>query len=69
MAEELKKLTVYAVCGTPRIFEESKPQYVFRTMSHATSDNVAAAYYVKEHFPKIKSYTAINQNYASYNFV
>jgi branched-chain amino acid transport system substrate-binding protein len=64
VAEELKKLTVYAVCGTPRIFEDSKPQYVFRTMSHATSDNVAAALYVKEHFPKISSYTAINQNYA-----
>lgn len=64
VAEELKKLTVYAVCGTPRIFEEGKRHYVFRTMSHATSDNVAAAYYVKEHFPKIKSYTAINQNYA-----
>jgi len=64
VAEELKKLTVYAVCGTPRIFEEAKPQYVFRTMSHATSDNVAAAYYVKEHYPKLKSYTAINQNYA-----
>ncbi len=64
VAEELKKLTVYAICGTPRIFEENKPEYVFRTMSHATSDNVAAAYYVKEHFPKVKSYTAINQNYA-----
>lgn len=64
VAEELKKLTVYAICGTPRIFEEAKPQYVFRTMSHATSDNVAAAYYVKEHYPKLKSYTAINQNYA-----
>ncbi len=64
VAEELKKLTVFAVCGTPRIFEDAKPQYVFRTMSHATSDNVAAALYVKEHFPKITSYTAINQNYA-----
>jgi branched-chain amino acid transport system substrate-binding protein len=64
VAEELKKLTVYAVCGTPRIFEEGKPKYVFRTMSHATSDNIAAALYVKEHFPKISSYTAINQNYA-----
>jgi len=64
VAEELKKLTVYAICGTPRIFEENKPEYVFRTMSHATSDNVAAAYYVKEHYPKLKSYTAINQNYA-----
>ena len=65
VAEELKKLTVFAVCGTPRIFEENKNvRYVFRTMSHATSDNVAAAFYVKEHLPKIGSYTAINQNYA-----
>jgi len=64
VADELKKLTVFAICGTPRIFEEAKRGYVFRTMSHATSDNVAAAYYVKEHFPKVTSYTAINQNYA-----
>jgi len=64
VADELKKLTVFAICGTPRIFEEAKRAYVFRTMSHATSDNVAAAYYVKEHFPKVTSYTAINQNYA-----
>jgi len=64
VAEELKKLTVYAVCGTPRIFEEAKRQYVFRTMSHSTSDNVAAAYYIKENFPNIKTYTGINQNYA-----
>jgi branched-chain amino acid transport system substrate-binding protein len=64
VAEELKKLTVYAVCGTPRIFEDAKRTYVFRTMSHATSDNVAAALYVKENFPKITSYTGINQNYA-----
>jgi branched-chain amino acid transport system substrate-binding protein len=64
VAEELKKLTVYAVCGTPRIFEEAKRQYVFRTMGHATSDQVAAAYYIKQNFPKIKTYTGINQNYA-----
>jgi len=64
VAEELKKLTVYAVCGTPRIFEEGKRRYVFRTMSHATSDNVAAAYFVKQHYPNIKGYTGINQNYA-----
>ncbi len=64
VAEELKKLTVYAVCGTPRIFEEAKRTYVFRTMGHSTSDNVAAAYYIKENFPKVKTYTGINQNYA-----
>jgi branched-chain amino acid transport system substrate-binding protein len=64
VADELKKLTVFAVCGTPRIFEEGKRQYVFRTMSHATSDNVAAAYYIRENFPKYTTYTGINQNYA-----
>ena len=33
-------------------------------MGHATSDNVAAAMYVKEKFPDMKGYTGINQNYA-----
>ena len=27
-------------CGTPRIFEDSKYNYVFRTAAHATMDNV-----------------------------
>src|SRR5918912_518591 len=30
VAEELKALTVYFDCGTPRIFEEAPRQYVFR---------------------------------------
>lgn len=66
VAEELKVLTIFAVCGTPRVFEElnPNPKYVFRTMSHATSDNVAAAHYVKAKFGNIKGYTGINQNYA-----
>lgn len=62
--DELKKLTVLAVCGTPRIFEESERTHVFRTMGHATGDNVAAAHYVKEMFPDVKKYVGINQNYA-----
>lgn len=64
VAEELKALTVFATCGTPRIFEETPRNYIFRTMAHATADNVAAAHYVKEMFPDTKSYTGINQNYA-----
>ena len=64
IAEELKQFTIFATCGTPRIFEEAERKYVFRTMGHATSDNVAAAMYVKENFPNMKSYTGINQNYA-----
>jgi len=64
IAEELKQFTIFATCGTPRIFEEAPRTYVFRTMGHATADNVAAAMYVKEKYPDLKGYTGINQNYA-----
>jgi branched-chain amino acid transport system substrate-binding protein len=55
---------VFAICGTPRVFEDAERQYIFRTMSHATADGVAAARYVKDKFPDIRTYTGINQNYA-----
>jgi branched-chain amino acid transport system substrate-binding protein len=66
VAEQLEVLTIYATCGTPRVFEEldPDPKYVFRTMSHATADNVAAAHYAKAKFSATKGYTGINQNYA-----
>ncbi|HXQ06451.1 MAG TPA: ABC transporter substrate-binding protein, partial [Bradyrhizobium sp.] len=41
IADELKKLLLLFDCGTPRIFEEAKYNYVFRTAAHATMDNVA----------------------------
>ncbi len=64
IAEELKTLTVFFDCGTPRIFEDASYHYVFRTNSHATMDNVAAAKYVKQHLPNTKRIAGINQNYA-----
>jgi branched-chain amino acid transport system substrate-binding protein len=64
VAEELKKLTTFFDCGTPRIFEDNDYQYVYRTSSHATMDNVAAALYIKEVKPGVKSIAGINQNYA-----
>jgi branched-chain amino acid transport system substrate-binding protein len=64
VAEELKKLTVLFDCGTPRVFEEASYKYVFRTRPHATMDAVAAALYLNEVNPKVKSYAGINQNYA-----
>ena len=66
VAEELKTLTLYSTCGTPRVFEEldKNPKYVFRTMSHATADNVALAHYVTDKFGSANGYTGINQNYA-----
>ena len=33
VAEELKALTVYFDCGTPRIFEEAARKYVFRAVA------------------------------------
>jgi branched-chain amino acid transport system substrate-binding protein len=64
VAEELQKLTVFFDCGTPRIFEDASYKYVFRTSSHATMDNVAAALYVTETLPGVKKIAGINQNYA-----
>ena len=64
VAEELKALTVLYDCGTPRIFEEKARSYVFRVSPHATMDNVGAAHYVADKFPKLKSFSGINQNYA-----
>lgn len=64
VAEELKALTIFFDCGTPRIFEDASYKYVFRTSSHAAMDNVAAALYVSEMLPKAKKIAGINQNYA-----
>lgn len=64
VADELKKLTVLFDCGTPRIFEDASYKYVFRSGGTATMDNVAAALYLLEKHPKVKSIAGINQNYA-----
>jgi branched-chain amino acid transport system substrate-binding protein len=65
VAEELKKLTVFFDCGTPRIFEERSYKYVFRTAATATMDSVGAALYVRDlRKGKIKTIAGINQNYA-----
>jgi branched-chain amino acid transport system substrate-binding protein len=64
VAEELKKLTVFFDCGTPRVFEDASYRYVFRTASHATMDNVALARYVREKFADAARIAGINQNYA-----
>src|SRR5574341_2075472 len=64
VAEELKKLTLFFDCGTPRIFEDASYTYVFRTAPHATMDNVSAALYVTEVKPRLKKIAGINQNYA-----
>ena len=64
VAEELKKLTNFFDCGTPRIFEDGNYKYVFRTSATATMDSVGAALYIKDAKPKMKSIAGLNQNYA-----
>lgn len=64
VAEELETFTIFFDCGTPRIFEDGKYEYVFRTASTATMDSVGAARYVAAKFPDVKKYQGINQNYA-----
>ena len=64
VAEELKKFLILYDCGTPRIFEDAKYNYVFRTASHATMDNVALARYMKARNIKAATYNMINQDYA-----
>jgi branched-chain amino acid transport system substrate-binding protein len=64
VADELKALTVYFDCGTPRVFEEKPREYVFRPPSHATKDNTAAARYLVSKKKDITLFSGINQNYA-----
>jgi branched-chain amino acid transport system substrate-binding protein len=64
VADELKVLTVYFDCGTPRIFEEKPRDYVFRAAPHATMDNTAAARYLVAKKKDIALFSGINQNYA-----
>jgi branched-chain amino acid transport system substrate-binding protein len=64
VAEEMKKFLILYDCGTPRIFEDGKYNYVFRTAAHATMDNVALVRYLKARNSKADSYNMINQDYA-----
>lgn len=64
VAEEMKKFLILYDCGTPRIFEDNKYSYVFRTAAHATMDNVALARYLKARNVKVGTFNMINQDYA-----
>ena len=63
-AEELKKFLVLYDCGTPRIFEENKYHYVFRSAAHGAMDNVAMARYIAKRQLKVSDVGAIDQDYA-----
>jgi branched-chain amino acid transport system substrate-binding protein len=64
VAEELKVLTVIHVCGTRRLTEEHKLNYLFRTANTQTADSVMAARYVLKLNPNLKSIAGANEDYA-----
>jgi branched-chain amino acid transport system substrate-binding protein len=64
VAEEMKKFLILYDCGTPRIFEDNKYNYVFRTAAHATMDNVALARYLRSRNVKVDKFNMIHQDYA-----
>lgn len=64
-AEELGIPTLFFDCGTSKVFEVVKnPKYLFRTGLDAVVDNIAAAHYVAEARPNVKTIASIQQNYA-----
>lgn len=66
VAEDLKVLTNFFHCGNPQLFEEivTSPKYSVRTAPHGTMDQVAAARYMIEKIPNLKTIAGINQNYS-----
>jgi branched-chain amino acid transport system substrate-binding protein len=66
VAEELGRLTDFFYCGHSQLFEEVIPnaKYSFRTTSHGTMDQVAAARYLVAKMPNAKTIAGINQDYS-----
>ncbi|MFZ5558902.1 MAG: ABC transporter substrate-binding protein [Pseudomonadota bacterium] len=64
VTDELKKLTIFFDCGTPRIFEEKPYKYLFRTGPTALMDSLGAARYIVAADPNLRKVNGINQNYA-----
>ena len=64
VADELKTLTIFHVCANYRVFDKGVYKYVFRTASHAVSENVSAALYVLSIKPDLKTIAGLNYDYA-----
>jgi branched-chain amino acid transport system substrate-binding protein len=66
VAEESKVLTDFFHCGNPQLFEDivTDPEYSFRTAPTGTMDQIAAAKYLIEKMPGLKSVSGINQDYS-----
>ncbi len=64
LAEELKKPTILWDCGTQRIFEGTRHEYVVRTQGNATPETLSPLLYLLKRKPDFRSIAVVNQDYA-----
>ena len=64
VAEDLQQLNIMWDCGTQVIFEDNDYRYSFRTQGYATSEMLAALFYLLKHQPEFESIAVVNQDYA-----
>ncbi len=64
VAEDLKVIDIMWDCGTEKILEDKRYQYVFRTTSNAVTEMVAAAVHLLRVKPDFKTIAVVNQDYA-----
>jgi len=64
VAEDLKVLNVMWDCGTEKVLEARRYQYVVRTQANATTEMVATVMYLLKQKPDFKTIAVVNQDYA-----
>lgn len=64
VAEDLKVLNVAWDCGTEKLLEDRRYQYVVRTEANATTEMVATVLYLLKQRPEFKTVAVVNQDYA-----
>jgi len=64
LAEDLEVVNFMWDCGTQRILEDDKYNYVFRTQANATPEVLAPLAYLLKHNPDFKTIAVVNQDYA-----
>ena len=64
VAEDLKVLNIAWDCGTEKLLEEKRYQYVVRTQANATTEMVATVLYLLKTKPDFATIAVVNQDYA-----
>ena len=64
VAEDLKILNIAWDCGTEKLLEEKRYQYVVRTQGNATTEMVATVLYLMKTKPNFETIAVVNQDYA-----